>query len=508
MRLKIFLKRPEFTIIVIVSAFLVSRPLVRYSEGFKDSAAYVFGSETIASGRFYQDSALENFRIVHCVLKPDKFYSRFFPGTLLSGGLGIRLFSSWYVINILLLGGILYFLSDLCRKTGANPILGWLPLCLIGIFIDLPNEVFSLHSILHSTFWTILFIWSLYRGLIQDRKVYYALAGFAIGFSAITRPMLPAFLIIITGSILLFQAFRSGKKGWTKLLFFSAPVVLCALFQMFYNHQITGEWLTLPWSQYDPHSDMGFGLRGDHFSGDYTMFTMIDVLRNFRSIIWGEFAILIPLLVSMLFLAWCLMRYFDKPASSVRNNHQAVHTIAFIMSLGAISYIIGMCFFFWGLKNRYYYLEVNCFVIVFLAIIAGWIMMKQGSLARKTAIAAMIMLTIPGLFETAYGFHIGMKTTSQWKVVFEKLERISGGEETLFILHKNDVTEDPGKQWSLGNYRTQYFCNTIDTPDHLMFALSLGDADRELERVYSENRKIVHIVVNRLTGMVKEWDDE
>ncbi|NQS99293.1 MAG: hypothetical protein HQ591_12655 [candidate division Zixibacteria bacterium] len=505
MRVSTYLKRPEFIILVIILLLFAIRPFTCYTETKTDRASYTIGSQMLASGHFYLESPPANFNVAHCVNRDGRFYSRYFPGTLMLGALGFKLFGSWYFLNVLALGGVLLILADLGRRLTGVKMLAWMPLILVGIYIDLPMEIFTFHSVIYSVFFTLLFVWCLYRGLEEGSLWRLAIAGSAIGCAAITRPMLPAILIIITGLIFLLNAVLKGRREWLKLAYFAAPVVICLCFQLWYNFRVTGSWLTIPFDQYDPHSSMGFGLKGDNFSGDYHLFTPLDMIRGFHRILWGRLGLIFPVFVSIGFLAWGLVALNHRRRQVSGNTMNARIVIVLVMAIGTGLYVIMMCAFWCGLGFRYYFLEVYCFGIILITIAAGWYVKSKGDFARKVVILTMLMFIAFSLFETAFSTYLGVKTTRLWKRIFVQLEDLSKEEDTLFFIHKFNENEYSGGRWVLGNRRTQYLLNPLDYKGKRLFAMSLGESDTEFIQQYADKRQIIHITLDHQKGEVSIW---
>lgn len=501
LRLTPIFQRPEFLIFIIVLILLAIRPYTRYTETMNDQASYITGANMLSSGSFYVESPPANFRVMHCVDREGRFYSRYFPGTLLLAAMGLKLLGTWYIGSVIMLGGVLILLAELGRRMGGFKILGWLPLSLVGIYLDLVAMVFTLHSIIYSTFFTLLFVWSLYRGLETGRKRWWVTAGLAIGYAAITRPMFPAILSLIAGIILLLFALTKGREWWLRFACFAAPLVLCASFQLWYNYRVTGDWLTLPFLQYDPHSGMGFGLKGDHFTGNYHMFTLIDVLRQMRGVIWGANALLLPILISITASAWAIVTLFNRRGEGEKSE-RALAITSLVMGLGTLCFIFAMCFHWAGMVHHHYFLEVNCFAIIFVAVAAGKFLKRNGKLGRRVVILAMLMFAPLSLFEAAYATYIGIKTTRPWKRIFRSIDDLSAGENTLFIIHPLDKNRYPGGRWALGNFTTQYLLNPPDLKAEHLFAVSLGDVDRALVEDYRDKYRIMHVTVDEKKGEV------
>ena len=499
MKLHHLLKSPCFPIVIVILTVFLVRPLAQYPETKTDRAAYEIGAKMLASGKIYLPSPPQSFDTAHCVNRDGRFYSRYFPGTLLIGALGYKIFGTWFFLNTLAVGGVLLLLYYLGLKMSGYKLLGLLPLAFAGIFINVPLEVFAFHSVIYSTFFTLLFVWFFYRGIEEERCKYWLLAGFAIGYSAVCRPILPVFLILIAGFLLLLFAFRQGKKGWLNLLAFTFPIIILLTFQLFYNYGVTGNLKTFPFDMYDPHSSMGFGLKGDNFSGMYKLFTPFDIVRQFRLILWGALGVEIPFYISLFFLGWGSIILFSRSRSAGNANPAKLCTVILIAA-GTVMYILMMTAHWCGLYFRHYFLEVTFFTLILISMFAGWCLDNGGKTVRSTIVAILFAGFLLSLFETGYGFGLSIKYTRKWKEVQQDIAEIAEGEKTLFIIHKsawqNEDEAFAGGRWRLGSHALMYLTNPIDYDSDILYAVSLNPhADSLLIDSYKDERQIKHITV-------------
>jgi len=248
---------------------------------YHDEYSYLFQAETFLAGKLAFEShpeTAELFDQVH-VLNEGRFASRYFPvpGVVIAPflALGHPYWGHW------LAGAFAAFFFFWTGRELAGNGVGF----LCGLLMAFSPGIALFSNLLlahHPTLAALsLFLYFVVRLMRSESRIDAVLAGFGLTAGMLARPMTAAGIGLPFGIWLLYYVIkvrpnanrRQFNNRLTNMLLVGSPVLLGLLFLLFYNYQLTDNWLTTPYQQYTdiytPRHVYGFNnvIRGEQQLG-------------------------------------------------------------------------------------------------------------------------------------------------------------------------------------------------------------------------------------------------
>ena len=240
------------SLIPIATAAFVLDPIPHIPDGY----AYLFQARLFTLGQLWADAPThpEFFPAPWSLTLENRVFAVFPPGWPLLLALGVVAGATWLVNPVL--GGLsLYTLHHLWRelfdRTRANRALA---LCLLSPFYLFMSASFMSHNA--SLLASALFVLGFLRGVRKNSLAWGAVAGLAIGFQILVRPVSAAFIWFPV--VTWFALFRRSRAGWRITTCSIAGSGLGTMGYSVYNRLLVGEWGVPPLYYMTPANRYGF----------------------------------------------------------------------------------------------------------------------------------------------------------------------------------------------------------------------------------------------------------
>ena len=231
---------------------LVRYGLLRNTPITDDENAYEFMARVFASGKLYLASLPAEIRPFfdnQFIVNDGKWYGMYFPGHPLILALGARVGAEHWVPSVVtamsVLMGYLVGRRIFGPRTAAISALLF-PVC---IYLVLPSATLLSHSTAALTL--LVFVYAAIRiEECPDRIRWWAVAGIALAWAGLTRPLAPAVFAMPWMVGLIFRLKGSGPRVWLGgALFVSIGLVGVGLL-LGYNYALTGAPLETPYERF------------------------------------------------------------------------------------------------------------------------------------------------------------------------------------------------------------------------------------------------------------------
>jgi hypothetical protein len=231
---------------LIATAFNQGRDLFPKME---DECSYVLGAQMLAHGRLWMPSpALPEFFETFWVIVKPVYCSCYFPGTALLFAPMFWLHTPYWLLPILVSGGIVAMLARIVAELvdGVAAVLSALWLMSLGMFRGLSTMVMS-HPVM--LLLGLLMLWAWLRWRENRRASWALLIGVFAGWAAITRPAdAIAYAIPIGAAVLLALRDQPIKRGLTTCIAIIAGALPFLALQIIFDVGVTGRPFETPYT--------------------------------------------------------------------------------------------------------------------------------------------------------------------------------------------------------------------------------------------------------------------
>ena len=470
----------------------------------QDEINYLFLAKIFASGRLYLEShPLTEFFTYMYTVNNGRWYSLFFPGWPLVLTPGVLLHVP-YLVNPLLCVPVVLGMRRLALVLGLSRRFSAfvaLALACVPVLLFIAGSMMSHMLGLALTLWAA--VWSA-EETSADRSSFsrLALIGACLGLLCITRPMNGAAGIALAGILLLFRANLARGRRVKASAVIGVFILPFLAFQLYYNKQLTGDYLTLPQkvymdaTEYQPNcyrlgigSDVGCTriFAPELGSGGHTFLQAIRITRlrfiAFRTDLWHSAISFLAVYVGLLG-AW-------------RGRRRAFLVFAaLILPLGYFFYFYhGNC-----LGARHFFEGLFAWVLLFAgglrllgrqALSAGE---RPWTFRVMAARFALGFCAAPLLFGSAQGLAFGWRNYSGcfWNVGrgAQMAAEKAGVRRAVIIIPGDDMT-----------YGLGFPFNALDLDSDVIFARDLGAQNAQLQYYYPD-RPFYRYLGNCVSGML------
>ncbi|MBI2906047.1 MAG: glycosyltransferase family 39 protein [Chloroflexi bacterium] len=242
-----------------VVAAIVAVVLLGRIPHVQDSVTYLFQAETIARGMFSVPAPPlpDFFKQEFLVVQGEQWFGKYPPGHPLVLAIGVLLGVPWLVSPVL--GGLALFLIYLFGRNlhGARIALLASLLALLSPFFIFMSGSFMAHPT--GLFFITLFLLAFVKMTKSRNLVWALLAGFAIGFAAITRLLTTVTLALPFGMYFVYLLAGDPRRHIDKLLVFISGATVPLTFWLVYNWSLTGDPFADTYQLYWFFDKIGFG---------------------------------------------------------------------------------------------------------------------------------------------------------------------------------------------------------------------------------------------------------
>ena len=247
--------------------------------GYPDPVAYLTQAKMLVAGHLSAStpSLPGFFSLTYCLNHGGHFFGKYSPGWPALWSIGLKTGFPW-IVNPFLTSLALFLVYLSARKlfdqltatmafvfASASPIIMWSarsyfsePLAFLSATVFLYSSIRALADASHK--------WSLF-------------AGISLGTLFLTRPYTALALCIPISCIWIIKSFRDPAHLLRAISLSMSALPLIALHCM-YNSHLTGHWSTFPFSLYNIHDRLGFGLRAPDITTTPGYFGLRDIPFN------------------------------------------------------------------------------------------------------------------------------------------------------------------------------------------------------------------------------------
>jgi hypothetical protein len=351
---------------------------------YHDESSYLIQTRMLAQGRLFLPAhPLAPFFETFYLLTERVYASMYFPGTALMYVPIIWLRLPYYVGPLIVYGlsaGILYLIVAELLDGGS---------AMLTVLLLLSLRIFRMTSIMFLAQGPVLLLglvmtYACLRWRRNRSWGWAALLGAAAGWAGITRPVDGLVFAIVLGIVILFDLRSQPVKVWLK----TAIIVLIAaspflLLQLKFNHDVTGQWLQTPFTDYTrryyPGLEYGLGSAPDlsRYVSDLPQKQLVYerlVNKEYLPLQWSN-----------------LPRLLMRPIRSALNNG-VLNSLTFILMLLPLSIL--------GLWNRRLWMVWGV-VPIFILLYAGYpIFIRHYLVTIFPALAFLLVMPIRILSQT------------------------------------------------------------------------------------------------------------
>lgn len=221
-----------------------------------DEHAYLIQAQMLARGRLWMPAhpVAQSFESFHLIT--DRVYAaKYSPGAAMFYAPAILVHRPHWLTPLLLVAlsvGLFYLvLTEMID--GLAGLMGTMMLPAMALLRRVSIDAISQAPML---FLALLALWAVLHWRKRRSLGWIVLAGVAIGWGAITRPVDALSLAIPLGLLVVFDLRHIERRRWIPTLAAGAIAMLpFVAIQLIYNKGVTGSLTTLPWNYYATHDD-------------------------------------------------------------------------------------------------------------------------------------------------------------------------------------------------------------------------------------------------------------